>query len=250
MRSPLRYPGGKSRAADDLARLVMSAGTGQVVSPFFGGGSVELAIAQTGRKVVGYDAFAPLANFWTCALDDALDVANYAWEHHPMNPDRFKELQAQLLELDGFPGAGAFFAVNRSSFSGSTLSGGMSPDAPRFNTAALQRLEAFSCAWLEVHQADFSWALGHHPDEPAFCDPPYLLGARDKLYGNRGDMHMGFDHERLARELARRPGPFVLTYNDCPEVRRLYDGCRFTTARWTYGMGNDRTSNEVVITPR
>ncbi|MGI0004763.1 MAG: DNA adenine methylase, partial [Candidatus Nitrosotenuis sp.] len=58
IKSPLRYPGGKSRAVNIIAKYIPK-GTKKLCSPFFGGGSFEIACAQTGTRVYGYDSFQP-----------------------------------------------------------------------------------------------------------------------------------------------------------------------------------------------
>ena len=64
-RSPLRYPGGKQRAAKRIADLFPSVISPlRIASPFFGGGSVELELASRGHTIVGSDFFAPVAAFW------------------------------------------------------------------------------------------------------------------------------------------------------------------------------------------
>src|SRR5580698_9898000 len=62
-KSPLRYPGGKSRAVSQILPL-LPAKPGALVSPFLGGGSVELAAAALGWHVSGFDANGALVDFW------------------------------------------------------------------------------------------------------------------------------------------------------------------------------------------
>lgn len=53
-RSLLRYPGGKTRAVDFITKFFPQR-LDRLLSPFFGGGSIELAVAASGTKVYGYD---------------------------------------------------------------------------------------------------------------------------------------------------------------------------------------------------
>ena len=46
-KSPLRYPGGKARAVEQILRVIPDTET-TLVSPFFGGGSIEIAAADIG----------------------------------------------------------------------------------------------------------------------------------------------------------------------------------------------------------
>jgi len=63
--SPLRYAGGKSKAIGLILENLPKLREKKIVSPFFGGGSVELCLSQMlGINVIGYDIFNMLANFW------------------------------------------------------------------------------------------------------------------------------------------------------------------------------------------
>ena len=75
IKSPLRYPGGKSRAVTQILNLI-TRGIDVLCSPFLGGGSIELACASRGIAVKAYDAFEPLVNFWQYLLEDAPKLAN------------------------------------------------------------------------------------------------------------------------------------------------------------------------------
>ena len=68
LRSPLRYPGGKSRAAKHLVPMIEAMGVTKMVSPFFGGGSVELECAARGIRVHGYDLFRPVVCVWQALM--------------------------------------------------------------------------------------------------------------------------------------------------------------------------------------
>ena len=57
-KSPLRYPGGKSRAVKQVLALLPS-GLDLLCSPFLGGASIELACAGRGIAVRGMIVFSP-----------------------------------------------------------------------------------------------------------------------------------------------------------------------------------------------
>jgi DNA adenine methylase len=93
-RSPLRYPGGKSRATKVITDLIPEDVT-ELISPFLGGGSVELACTARGIKVQGYDTFKPLVAFWKLLLTDPAKLATIARTYYPLTKTRFYELQKQ-----------------------------------------------------------------------------------------------------------------------------------------------------------
>lgn len=137
IKSPLRYPGGKSRAVKELWKYIPT-DTKTICSPFLGGGSFEIFCAQNGIKIFGYDYFKPLVDFWKYLLKEPVTLADEVEKYRPLQPrERFYELQkSHVKEKDSFQRAVLFYVLNRTSFSGSTLSGGMGSggkdDNPRF----------------------------------------------------------------------------------------------------------------------
>lgn len=242
--SPLRYPGGKSRAVSTI-RKHLPDNLEAICSPFFGGGSVELSCAADGIAVYGSDAFAPVVDFWQEAIKQPVLLAEQVRRYYPLTKTKFYNLQKNYGTLQSaFERATVFYVLNRSSFSGTTLSGGMSPNHPRFTQSAIDRLREFKANNVEVEQKDYMDAFEAHPDKFLYLDPPYANGG--KLYGNRGDMHEGFNHGECA-EMLRQRTDWLLSYNDCDVVRKLYKGYEFITPEWAYGMNGNKTSNEVLI---
>ena len=124
------------------------------------------------------------------------------------------------------------------------MTGGMSPGHPRFTISSIERLKMFKAKNLHVMQADFHESIPQANGSLLYLDPPYLLN--QKLYGRNGDMHAGFDHEGLAK-LLHKYDNWILSYNDCSEIRELYGGFRIDCPEWKYGMSNDKNSREVLI---
>ena len=250
-KTPLRYPGGKSRAVKHILPLIPEDIT-ELCSPFLGGGSVELAVAARGTPVHAYDIFEPLVWFWNALLTDPRLLAMCADSYRKEHPDfegqegllkeDFIRLRNELRESDrfSFTNAAKFYAINRSSFSGATFSGGWSKRASykRFTDSSIDRVYNFREPNLAVNCESFEVSIDRHPDAFLYCDPPYLLGDdKDKLYGDRGDTHYGFNHRALYDKLSQRVG-WVLSYNDCQEIRDLYKDYEILEATWAYGMKN------------
>lgn len=251
MRSLLRYPGGKSRAVKYILPFFPK-NLERICSPFFGGGSIEFALASKGIVVSGYDLFAPLVCFWQEVKNNKKKLADQVQKHFPLSKENFYAHQFWLQRSASMESsqpktniAASFYAVNRSSFSGSTLSGGMSPGHPRFNQNSINRLKAFNMERVSVELADFSKSIKEHSSDFLYCDPPYLL-KNSKLYGDRGDKHFNFDHEKLNSLLTKRDG-WILSYNDCPEIREMYKDYEILNPEWKYGMSKKKDSNEILI---
>ncbi len=244
-KSPLRYPGGKSRAVKQILNL-LPINIEHLCSPFIGGGSVELALSANGVKVSAYDAFVPLVDFWQALIADATALEKSVREYYPMQKPAYYQLQKQHINIeDKTESAAVFFALNRCSFSGTTLSGGMSPGHPRFTESAIVRLREFNLRDFNVEHADFKQSIIQHSDDFLYLDPPYCI-ASNNLYGRKGDHHKNFDHQGLA-ELLHHHNNWLLSYNDCETVRDLYAEYTFLPASWRYGMNATKQSNEVFI---
>jgi DNA adenine methylase len=94
---------------------------------------------------------------------------------------------------------------------------------------------------------DFERVL--YGSEPAlvYLDPPYFLkGAVCYEYGFSTD-----DHWRLATVLRSTNHHWVLSYDDCPEIRQLYSWARIQELPVTYSIGGGGTQKtELLITKK
>jgi DNA adenine methylase len=261
MKSPLRYPGGKSRLAKKILDYIPENVT--VASPFFGGGSVELALMSRNQCVLGNDAFSPLANFWLTAFfgnkGRLIERCQIALSN---TPDQKRQLfissRVALQSPDHYSSsysAFAYFFVNRCSFSGATLSGGYSESAAefRFTKSSIDRLALIGKLSTKIDGfdcLDFRAFLRNRSGLFLYLDPPYY--EIDGLYGNNGDMGLGYeDHQDLAEILKNHGNGWALSYNDCPQIRELYKGFEFIELKPSLSMSNGKKScPEVLILNR
>jgi DNA adenine methylase len=246
-KSILRYPGGKTRAIKLILPKLLAQNAQRLISPFFGGGSIEFAwaAAMPDGRVEGMDLYAPVVRFWQHALNEPETVATLVQSFFPLEKTRFYELQKELERLSGVEQAAVFYVLNRASFSGSTMSGGMSPGHKRFTQSAIDRLSAFKSPNVVVTHNDAFDALAALIDQDPsdgviYLDPPYMLD-EVALYGTKGSMHKGFDHVGLAeicQALSQKGWRILISYNDAQSVRDLYTGFSVENACWAYGMKN------------
>jgi len=263
-KSILRYPGGKTRAVKHITPLFPE--MDEMVSPFFGGGSIEIAMAEQGVRVHGYDIFEPLVNFWNKVLKNPESTANMLEKLHPtlkipnlsksvvetlalkdvkIKPHincfkeeflSYKKRQRDLNEDEEIR-ACIFYALNRSSFSGCTMSGGYSETAARkrFTKTSVDRLREFYSPNLSVEVADFEDSLSRH-DKSVFvyADPPYLLKS-STLYGDKGSTHKDFDHKRFANVMKKRDN-WIISYNKHEDILKEYQNYKILDVKWGYGM--------------
>lgn len=243
-KSLLRYPGGKTRAVKIITQYFPK-NLKEICSPFFGGGSIELYMASQGVKVYGYDSFTPLVEFWQCALTQPTQLAQAVRKYYPLRKKKFYELQQQHSKFKTkLQRAAVFYALNRSSFSGTTLSGGLSPHHPRFSHAAIQKLRTFYNPNVSVNSLDFKQSIEKHPDTFLYLDPPYLINSA--LYGRKGSTHKHFDHEGLYALLNQRDN-WILSYNDCDLIRSMYRQYDIVSVQWSYSMGREKMKHELLI---
>ena len=268
MISPLRYPGGKTRAIKHILPH-FPADVKRVCSPFLGGGSLEITLAQKGVKVYGYDLFWPLYNFWYCAAKHKKELMEQinklkptivpapqgakAPKRHRLGKEKFIQLRALLGVYQHHRAtnptyAAYYYAINRASFSGATLSGGYSKeaDAKRFNEKAIKRLCNFKEPNLKVGFLSFEDSLEKHKNDFLYLDPPYYLDSKSRLYGVSGDLHQGFEHDKLHSILTNRTG-WIMSYNDCENIRQLYKDYDIIEADWAMGMKNAISPQEARV---
>ena len=251
-KSPLRYPGGKTRAVNILEKYI-PLGTHTLLSPFLGGGSFEIFMHDRGLTVHANDLFKPLATFWNIVKTRPSELVSRVREHMPVSKEAFVTMRLGIQELtDDLEIASRYYIINRCSFSGSTFCGGFSLEASqkRLTESSLKTLSELSIPRLSISNMGYSDFLDEHPDEDGtmiYADPPYYISSY--IYGRDGDMHEGFDHQGFANKIKSRKN-WVLSYNDCPYIRELYADCRIIRESWSYGMNNGKKeSSEVVILP-
>ena len=141
----------------------------------------------------------------------------------PIEAREIRELYAAAQEDYDLRRAVMFLKLLRYSHS----SGGKSFASQPFSIRSLFGLvQAFSrrCENVVIENQDFEVLIRHYDREGSFfyCDPPYFTS--EYVY----DCGFGWDdHLRLHRALTDAKGKFLLSYNDCPEIRGLYAGCEF-----------------------
>jgi DNA adenine methylase len=264
--SPLRYPGGKTRACKIIDTAISQHfdmnSFDTVVSPFFGGGSFEFYLQNKyAVKLIVNDKFIPLYNFWkqvklnkTILCEELRKVTSVSKEQFTAYRDTIMDLNDDVLQQSI-----QYFIINRCSFSGSTLSGGFSEESSvkRFTPSSINRIESLDFTNIEIYNKDFQDFINSlstpcigtttTTDKTLlFLDPPYYLESKSKLYGNNGDMHEKFDHKLLFDVLHTKKN-WVVTYNNCEYIRNLYKDYIILDVNWSYGMNTSKESSEIII---
>ena len=257
--SPLRYPGGKTRACKILDNILNKNLTinkyDTLISPFFGGGSFEFYIQHKyNLKIEANDKFQPLYTFWNqCKINNGQLCKELYTKIDTIDKETFKQYRNAIIgEKIQINQAIMYFVINRCSFSGATLSGGYSESASknRFTASSINRINELDLSNFNIECADFSDFIEDKYKNPnkrlMFLDPPYYLEKNSKLYGKNGDMHETFDHIKLYNAIKNKKD-WIMTYNDCEYVRNLYKDFKIIETNWTYGMNKTKKSSEIVI---
>ena len=255
--SPLRYPGGKTRACKILNDFMNShfdiTRFTNIVSPFFGGGSFEFYIQNNyGVNIIANDKFTPLYNFWNMCKYNKDDLCNKLYKKiDTIDKETFVDLRKQIIdEPNNINQAYMYFVINRCSFSGATLSGGFSLESSknRFTKSSVDRLNSLNLSNYAIYNDDFEDFINKNNESTnlLFLDPPYYLEKKSRLYGNNGDMHENFDHNKLYECLSTKNNWFM-TYNNCEFIKNLYKEYTIIETNWSYGMNKSKESSEIII---
>ena len=255
--SPLRYPGGKTRACKIIDNILLEyfdiTNFDTIISPFFGGGSFEFYLQNKyGFKLIVNDKFIPLYNFWKQVKINKTILCDELRKIKSVSKEQFIAYRTTIMNLndDILQQSIQYFIINRCSFSGSTLSGGFSQEASnkRFTLSSINKIEELDFTNIEIYNDDFYEFINNFNicSSLMFLDPPYYLENKSKLYGNNGDLHQDFNHELLF-DLLNTKKNWIITYNNCEYIRNLYKDFIIIDVNWSYGMNTSKSSSEIII---
>ena len=267
MKTPIRYAGGKSRAIKHITPYVTN--VNKIVSPFLGGGSLEVHWASLGKEVIGYDLFDVLVNFWNVLLNNKDELVEKLKEISPTSEEysRIKEIlmkwdntqemlkdwktnhykRDEIIELDKVTAAAYYYFNHNTSYGPGYLGWGSSVylTEKKWNDM-IDKISKFELPNLSVEQGSFEEVIPKHNDDFLYLDPPYYLekDSDNKMFTGIYPMrnipihHDGFDHELLRDLLKKHKGGFILSYNNCETIREYYKEFEFHYPSWNYSMGN------------
>lgn len=246
--TPLRYPGGKSRALAEIDAHAPPHFT-TFWEPFVGGGSVFLHFRQRypERHFWINDLNTELYYFWLALQQQGEALADEV-AHVKSNTTNGKQLFYELRDMDTAPlssleRAVRFFVLNRISFSGTVESGGYSQGAyeGRFTDSAIERLRETAplLERVRITNLDYREMLKAQGEEVfIFLDPPYYSATKSRLYGKRGRLHTTFDHNIFAETMRDCRHQWLITYDDSPHIRAGFDFAHLYEWTLQYGMNN------------
>jgi DNA adenine methylase Dam len=251
LKTPLRYPGGKSRACikmdpyfPDLRQYV------EFREPFLGGGSVALHVTKKypHLKITVNDLYEPLVNFWVTLQTFGSELTDKLRDYKSTHPEPVsaKELFLESKEainkssLDSIERAAAFYIVNKCSFSGLTEASSFSKAASisNFSMRGIEKLPGYSDLISHWHINGYSYehlmTNNMHDGIFMYLDPPYDI--KDNLYGKKGSMHSGFDHDKFAEDCEKHDIPMLISYNSDQLVKDRFKNWNAAEFDLTYTM--------------
>ena len=263
--SPLRYPGGKSKLVPLIKLLIKKSGKegSTYIEPFAGGAGVALALLLEGtvEQIVINDFDRAIYSVWRAIKTEPSNLINLI-DKTPINIDQWYRQKDIYNSSKSYSIELAFATlflnrVNRSGIitggpiGGFAQAGNWSLDA-RFNKAAIiERVNEISKrrSSIRTYNQDIIRLLDTYVnqfgDEAfAYFDPPYYHKAK-KLYKN-SLLHE--DHAKIAdRILNHVECPWVLTYDDVPEIRNLYQHKGLKQFDLTYSAANKGKASEIIV---
>jgi len=254
IKSPLRYPGGKSKALKQILPIIPY--FEEMREPMVGGGSVFISLKQLfpDKKFWINDLNQDLYFFWKYSKEEVKRLTasiqktkNDTKDGHEL----FLELTGPCKDFNDFELAVRFFILNRITFSGTVDSGGFSKQAfaKRFTDSSIERVKKIQPLLEDTHitNEDYEKIL-HAPGEEVFIflDPPYLSKTKSRLYGKKGRLHTSFDHERFARNMKKCKHKWLITYDNSPDIIKLFSFANIYEWELQYGMNNYKKDSAAI----
>ena len=257
LKTPLRYPGGKSRAVPKLLQWLPSREITEYREPFLGGGSMAIEMTRRLPEEVPIwvnDLYEPLYNFWVQLRDNGDYLHSELIKAKNFHPDEDTARELFLKSKENLHDSSRsqedravdFYIINKCSFSGLTESSSFSKAASNsnFSYRGIERLPEYSeliSRW-KITNLSYEELVSDETLTFIYADPPYDI--KDALYGHKGDKHRGFDHAKFADTFDSCLCNVMISYNDHPDiVMRFLEWCQYDFDH-TYTMRSTGTYME------
>ncbi|WP_027670528.1 DNA adenine methylase [Rheinheimera baltica] len=262
--SPLRYPGGKSKLTAYVLETMKLNGLegASYVEPFAGGGAIAwyLLLNNHARRVYINDLDPAIHAFWYCVLyktdelSELIRTTPVTMDEWYKQRDIYREKPTGYLKL-GF----ATFFLNRTNRSGiikAGVIGGLEQNGTykldcRFNKERLiEQINAIAVRRADIRLTNLDatqFIEEYVPDIEGLAliniDPPYYVKGKG-LYQNFFEHD---DHYRLFESIKRIKQPWIVTYDDTPEICGIYAEYSPESFGLTYTAQTKCKGSEVII---
>jgi DNA adenine methylase len=263
--SPLRYPGGKTSMLGLISRILRGnhLERGHYAEPYAGGCGLALALLYGGfvSDIHINDIDRSIWSFWSSVLDHTEEFVKLM-NKTPVTLREWRRQQKILKESEADPmslGFAAFF-LNRTSRSGiikrAGVIGGLEQKGDytidcRFNKEELarriRRVRKYR-GRINLYRKDaikfIDMVEKRLPENTFLCiDPPYFQQG-SRLYTS---FYKRKDHEKVADRILRLESPWILTYDYCDEIHKLYTDRRQFQYCLNYSAQEKRLGTELLI---
>ena len=249
------YPGGKVRALNSLSHY-LKRDFREYREPFLGGASVGLWIMQRN----------PHARYWLNELFVPVYVFWKTLREHPEEMVRWLLRAEKQYQHD----TKGLYDFCRSTFDSSNelemackewilrklTWGGMADKSTyrttkKFSKSAIVNLrelgDLLRAVDVKITNLDYSECLSSSGEDVfIFADPPYMIDSF--LYGRNGELHRKFDHQEFSQRMKACTHDWLITYNDCDEIRTWFADYFLDPLDMTYTLRSKRSAYELIIT--
>lgn len=264
--SPLRYPGGKSCLYDMVARILRlnRLERAQYAEPYAGGAGLALPLLFEGHvsDIHLNDVDRCIASVWRSVLNQTDDFIDLVKSADLTMDNWYRQRDIHLNEKDyndlevGF----ATFFLNRTNRSGiikgAGVIGGLGQNGSykmdcRFNkddlSRRIRRISRYKDS-IHLYQADALTFISDMekslPEKSFFCiDPPY--------YNKGSSLYTSFynqeDHLAVSQTVIGLERPWILTYDNVPEISHLYKARRQYSFDVNYSVQTKRIGTELLV---
>ena len=265
MSSPLRYPGGKSCLFELTSNLLKHNGLthGHYAEPFAAGAGLALSLLYSGHvaEISINDIDPSIWAFWYAVLNETDELIHLIRTTSVTIDEwhRQREVHRGSTAVDPLLLGFAAFFLNRTNRSGVIKGGGVIGGFEqlgiykidcRFNVEDLvKRIRRVARYRSQIHlsKLDANDFLDTCRDLPPrsllFIDPPYFK----KGPGLYTSFYRPADHAALADRIGRIETPWVVTYDDTPEIRHLYSCHPQFSFNLHYSLNDKRIGQELLI---
>lgn len=265
--SPLRYPGAKWRLDGFVEALLQDNGlaTGHYAEPYAGGASLALSLMYRGSvsEIHLNDFDRSVWAFWKCATEHSAELIERVREAkltidewHAQRDVQAQKKTASIVDL----GFSTFFMnrTNRSGILTAGVIGGKEQLGPwkldaRFNKANLiERLQRVARHRSQIHVTRLDAltftrrrsSMLPPKKSLVYLDPPYFVKGQE-LYMNAYEEG---DHADLAHAVRNELRlPWLVSYDDVPQIRRLYSAEHRTSYMLRYSASSTRKGRELIF---
>jgi DNA adenine methylase len=257
-KTPLRYPGGKSKAIYTLEKHLPSNMNyiTEYHDCFLGGGSFAIYMTKLYPNLIikVNDVYEPLYNFWIQLRDNGIEMVDklIKIKNDNNNPELARALfikQKEVLENinnDKIDRGVAFYIINKCGFSG-LVSSSFSAQASvsNFSMKGIENLKIYHQLiknWIItnndyrefIHDKDIN---SNRKEVLIYMDPPYMIGPNNNLYGDHGNLHKVFKHEDFFDVCKTIPKcNQMISYNSHNLIKDAFTGYDISDFPLTYTM--------------